>query len=338
MKKLLLCLISFSPIFSIFTSAQNLQGIWKGHFFGDDGEQYNYEVQLQHIKNSISGITYAFQDKSFYGKAIFNGNFNPATKAVFLQEIKTIEIKLGDSDHACIQTCTLTYVKSGKEEFLEGTYTSTIEKTDTINETIKGSDCGNGKMTLRKVVSSNFEMEPFLLAKPVVTNPIISTEKNKPTPKTTTDVRPKIAPVQKIESSIAKPTIKTPIVTTIPFQLKYRKNILHETLTISSKDVTIKLYDNGEVDDDSVSVYLNNKLMLSKKRLTKNALTISFTLDESIAEHELVIAAENLGKIPPNTALMIVNAGEQRFEIRISSTEQNNALLKFKYVPLKNQK
>ena len=35
---------------------------------------------------------------------------------------------------ACIQKCLLTYVKSGKEEFLEGTFTSIIEKTDSVRE------------------------------------------------------------------------------------------------------------------------------------------------------------------------------------------------------------
>ena len=43
------------------------------------------------------------------------------------------------------------------------------------------------------------------------------------------------------------------------------------------------------------------------------------------------MVAENLGRIPPNTSLMIVEAGEQRFEVRITSTEQKNAVVRFKY-------
>jgi len=46
----------------------------------------------------------------------------------------------------------------------------------------------------------------------------------------------------------------------------------------------------------------------------------------------LIMVAENLGRIPPNTSLMIVTAGDQRFEVRITSTEQKNALVRFKYV------
>jgi len=41
--------------------------------------------------------------------------------------------------------------------------------------------------------------------------------------------------------------------------------------------------------------------------------------------HELVMVADNLGSIPPNTSLMIVTAGAKRYEVFISSTKQKNA-------------
>ena len=54
-------------------------------------------------------------------------------------------------------------------------------------------------------------------------------------------------------------------------------------------------------------------------------------MDEDNADHELIMVAENLGRIPPNTSLMIVESGEQRFDVRITSTEQKNAVVRFKY-------
>ena len=340
MKKFLLFVFGISPLFFVFASAQNLKGIWKGHFFGEDGDQYRYEIQIQHLRDSLSGITYAFQDKNFYGKATFHGKFSTSTKSVFIKEIKTIEIRLSKSENACIQTCMLTYVQSGKEEFLEGTYTSTFEKTDSTQGAFRGADCGSGRMLLRKVQSSDFEMESFLITKPVKTEPVSTKPaviaKNPATKKpqySTTILRPKIEPVQKIGPTETKPLQKKSVILITPFVLKSRKNILHETFAITSKEVTVKLFDNGEVDNDSVSLFLDNKLVLSKKRLTATAITFKLSLDEVNSERELVIVAENLGKIPPNTALMIVTAGEQRFEVRISSTEQKNALLKFKYAP-----
>ena len=55
-------------------------------------------------------------------------------------------------------------------------------------------------------------------------------------------------------------------------------------------------------------------------------------MDEANPDHELIMVAENLGEIPPNTSLMIVTAGDKRYEVRITSTEQKNAMVRFRYV------
>ncbi len=120
-----------------------------------------------------------------------------------------------------------------------------------------------------------------------------------------------------------------PVVIT-PSILKTRENKLAQFIIVSSPDVKIRIYDNGEIDDDTISVYLNKKLVLSNKRLTASPITLHFKMEEG-EEQELTMVAENLGRIPPNTSLMIVEAGDQRFEVRITSTSQKNAVVKFKY-------
>ena len=122
------------------------------------------------------------------------------------------------------------------------------------------------------------------------------------------------------------PAIVTPNV------LKSRTNELVKTFDVREENITVKLYDNGEIDDDTISVYMDKKLVLSAKRLTASPLIIKIKMDEDNAEHELVMVAENLGRIPPNTSLMIVESGEQRFDVRITSTEQKNAVVRFRYV------
>lgn len=122
----------------------------------------------------------------------------------------------------------------------------------------------------------------------------------------------------------------TPVIP-LPVVLMERKNELMKSLVVNSGNVKIKLYDNGEIDDDTISVYFDKKLVLSKKKLAANPLIINLKLDEENYEHELVMVAENLGRIPPNTSLMIVEAGDQRFELRITSTKQKNAVVRFKY-------
>lgn len=350
MKRILFSILFIPAFFSQPAVAQDLTGIWRGYFITESMEQYRYEIQLEQLKNNaLSGVTYSYLDKRFYGKATFTGNFNKSSQNALVQEIKTIEVRMSLGSYSCIQKCQLTYVKSGREEFLEGTFTSSVELSDSAFNVKRGDDCGGGRMYLRKVASSDFYVEPFLRKKPTPQAPPVVknntqtkppvTQKTTTTPKTNTETKtetnkPKQDVITKTEtpSSTKEKEIKTKPIINPPAILKSRENNLIQTISVNTEKVTIRLYDNGEIDDDTISVYLNNKLILSKQRLTASALTLTFTIDESDPEQELVMVAENLGRIPPNTSLMIVNAGDTRHEVRITSTEQKNAVVRFKYV------
>jgi hypothetical protein len=115
--------------------------------------------------------------------------------------------------------------------------------------------------------------------------------------------------------------------------LKQRQNELFETITTSAREINISFYDNGEIDGDTISVYDNNRLLVKNKGLSAKPITLTIQLDENELEHEIVMVAQNLGSIPPNTALMMVQAGDQRYTVRLSSTEQKNAMVRFRYQP-----
>lgn len=358
--------------------AQNLTGIWRGYFVTNDGEKYKLEFQVNIPSSTFSsGVSYSYLDVRFYGKATMTGSYNESSKNLKIREIKTVEIKNMNGGGACIMNYDLFYDKSGKEEFLEGTFLGKPEVKDKPNPYSWG-DCGGGKVYLRKVTTSDFYVEPFLRGKvkpapviydnkapvkkdtlktipptPPVTKPVIVnkpvTEKppvNKPVtvkPPVNKPVVNNIPPVIKPKTDSARTSIKTspvvknnpPLIIQKPAVLKNRTNELMKVLTVTNPEVVVKLYDNGEIDDDTISVYLDNKLVLTSQRLTTSPLTVKFTIDEDNSDHELTMVAENLGRIPPNTSLMVVEAGEQRFEVRITSTEQKNAVVRFRYQKLK---
>ena len=59
---------------------------------------------------------------------------------------------------------------------------------------------------------------------------------------------------------------------------------------------------------------------------------ITFTIKaDGVPIHEFVMVAENLGTIPPNTSLMVITAGNQRYELFVTSTEQKNAVVRVEY-------
>ncbi|MEJ7675812.1 MAG: hypothetical protein WKF59_24675 [Chitinophagaceae bacterium] len=72
---------------------------------------------------------------------------------------------------------------------------------------------------------------------------------------------------------------------------------------------------------------------MSHKRLTDKPITLTLNSDADRGINELVMYAENLGEIPPNTALMIVRDGDNRYEARITSDTEKNGTIRFSYKP-----
>jgi hypothetical protein len=111
-----------------------------------------------------------------------------------------------------------------------------------------------------------------------------------------------------------------------------REKTVIRTVTVNDPRIKIELYDNAEIDNDTVTVLINNKLLLYRQMLTDRPLTINFNAFPG-TEYELVMYADNLGQIPPNTALMMVTAGGQKIQVFLSSSEEKSASVKFVYKP-----
>jgi hypothetical protein len=129
---------------------------------------------------------------------------------------------------------------------------------------------------------------------------------------------------------IEKPTRQIPKIT-IPAVTRSRENELVKTYTVHDDEITIRLYDNGEIDNDTISVYLDGKALVTNQRLSTVPISLTIKMSEDNPEHTIVMVAENLGRIPPNTALMIVQDGDNRYSASITSTEQKNAMVRFRY-------
>jgi hypothetical protein len=114
--------------------------------------------------------------------------------------------------------------------------------------------------------------------------------------------------------------------------LQPREKTLVKTVILHTADVKIELYDNAEIDHDTVTVLINNKLLLYRQMLTDHPLTIHFNAFPNVP-YELVMYADNLGEIPPNTALLMVTSGTEKYEAFMSSSELNSATIRFIYKP-----
>ena len=112
-----------------------------------------------------------------------------------------------------------------------------------------------------------------------------------------------------------------------------RKNTVFSKIPVSVKNITLNIFDNATVDGDTISVFYNNKLLVSQQRLSEKPIVVNLLLDEKAPRQEIVLFAHNLGTIPPNTALIVVTAGDKRFELHSSASLTENAVLVFEYKP-----
>lgn len=117
----------------------------------------------------------------------------------------------------------------------------------------------------------------------------------------------------------------------LPPALAKRKAELVREIKVDTGKIKIDFYDNGQIDGDTISVYVNNMPVVTNKRLGLKPVSIEVKIDLKRPVQEVIMVGENMGTIPPNTALMIINTGGKRYQLYITSDEQKNAMLRFVY-------
>ena len=141
-------------------------------------------------------------------------------------------------------------------------------------------------------------------------------------------------PKEKVKEEIKIPVSSSSINLTPPApvitaeQLAKRKIETIRSVDFTSDSLVLTLYDNGEVDGDTVSVILNGKTIMSKQRLTEKANSKTIYITPDLGDSlQLIMFAENLGSIPPNTGLLIIQDGQERYQIRFEGDLRKNAAI-----------
>ena len=123
----------------------------------------------------------------------------------------------------------------------------------------------------------------------------------------------------------------------LPQELIGRKNELVKEIFVDTGWVKLDFYDNGQIDGDTISVYLDNVALVSQKMLTTKPVSVALRIDVDKPQQEIIMVGLNLGSIPPNTALMIVHAGDKRYQLYLTADEKKNSMVRFIYKPPDDQ-
>ena len=346
-----LCSLGGSKLF-----AQKLSGQWIGSFTSKDDPsdaQTEYVLEIEVNGSNITGYSYTYfpiAGKRYFVICKLKGNYEAGSKSLTITETEKIKSNTPPDFQNCLQIHSLSYFKQGNKETLEGKW----------GPAEKGSNCGTGSSVFERkilekitpaVTAKAIEQPKQTVKKSVAPLPAKTpvprqaTAQKKPTV-TQKTIQKKILPRNPIEQKAAplvdeKHTDEKIITVEEPRKMKEsfappkekisnRTYQILKTIEIEDEKITIDIYDNGQIDGDTVSIYLNDKLIVSKKRLTAKPINIQLNLDDDNDIYDIIMYAENLGSIPPNTALMIVQTKNKRYEINVTSTEQTSGAVRFK--------
>lgn len=302
---LMLCMISGG----VCLCQHNITGVWEGKFLSAsfDLGQPRLVVEIYDFKDSLfSGISHLYYEDDKYEHYKIVGRYFKKDSLLVFIESATIAVDLGIYGN-CLGTYTMKLSRKGNLMLQDGIW----------QPNKRGCTAGS-LIALQKKVEE-------------VKKPAAITKKNAPVkkslPAAPSPGKAATSPAT-IPATVSEPK-KTILAHPVPARISERETDLQSLLEIDAADrdsIRVDVYDNGDIDGDSVSVYENETLLINKKMITAKPISFYVSLDKNNNPiSHLRLVAESLGSIPPCTALMIVTTKSKRYEVRLSSNFKKNA-------------
>lgn len=333
-------LVLFALFMASTLPAQQVTGVWKGRI-----DRRRVEVKIVQNGDSLTGTSYYGEGPGSYRRYSIKGYFDPMDNSVVWWDDQLLENKggrgllggvnplLSVADFNC---------PGGGKMFLEG-------KTGPKDEPGEGK----GPVDLTKVEQTSFPDEwdfvidnytigandPYIIDSVM----LISMAPRKIEPQRPVRREPAeepvlparkpgmvviAAPPEPAPKPKAEPIVKRP--QTIEEKFTARRKEVAMEIPVKGDSIELRFYDNAQIDGDSISLFLNDKLLFQHIRLSDKAYTIKLSVQEMNASNELTMVAENLGTIPPNTSYMVAIVGDKRYEAKLASTEKSSAVIRLR--------
>lgn len=306
-----------------FAFSQSISGSWYGK--ADvvvQGMYNNYltELVLKQRGSEVEGV-FGYYFKDTYQSFFVRGTYNKETRAVRIKNLPMIFYRSSSTTNGaeCMMDFEGTLRVSQVKSSMNGSFLTIDKYKYTCPEMRVNFTMDVATKNLDSILSSSIVGKKFWMPQreDVVVSAALPAVNSTPT-------TVNIAPAKITDSAIDY------VERNLLAQFTRRKIIYTKDLEIGADSIRISLYDNGEIDGDTVTVFLNGKPVITHQELTARATNIYLTLDNSKDVNEVSLFAENLGKIPPNTALMVVTDGISRFEVFLSSSYTQNATVRIK--------
>ena len=320
--------------FAFFAHAQQVTGVWQGKI-----DKKKVEVKIVQNGDSLTGTSYYYESANNYRRYSIKGYFDQQTNSVIWWDDQLLENKGGNAGKNPLLSVADFNCPGDGQMLLDG---KASPKQDRDNP--------KAAVNLIKVSGPSFPDEwdfvidnytvgandpdiidsvELIASAPVPKNVIREIPKQRiPDPVVIAQAPPKkvTQEVILVENKIVEPVMPQ----TIDEKFKTRDKIFTKEIPLTGDSIELRFYDNAEIDGDSISLFLNEKLLFSHIRLTDKPYTIRLSVKELNESNDLTMVAENLGAIPPNTSYMVAIVDGQRYDAKLASTENSSAMIRLR--------
>ncbi|MBO9204475.1 MULTISPECIES: hypothetical protein [Niastella] len=308
MRSLFFCLIllldTLAPCW-----AQDLSGTWEGRI---DAEYMKMVI----IRQGNTYIGYTYDEGMGFCKANFLGNFNDSAR-----QLKGAGQSFIDrTTNHVLCTYKLNFYVEADGKYLVGTANMKSVLSSILS-------MGMASRTVLKQVSTNVDTTNYMLAwLNKRGNPGGNVAQNKKVDTLKTDSS---RPTGSLSPAALNKKAFNDSISTVK---KQRMADTLSTIITHADSIVITISDNEVVDGDTVTVFHNNEVLVSRLFVSAHPYRIVVPLKKDVPVHEFVLVANNLGSIPPNTALLTIEAGKDRYQLKASSDLKKNAVILFKHM------
>lgn len=317
---------------SLQTAGQTITGAWRGKI-------NNSKVEVKIVKkgDSLTGTAYYYASKSNYRRYAIKGYFDGQTNDVIWWDDWLIEdrsqkglinntaqearLNLADFNCPGADEMLLDGNSNIKDDIESAKKPLHLQKTNEIlfpdewDWVIENYFAGANDPRLIDSLSLAQGALPFPEEKEIIASKPINKAPDPVVDKPMVKINPPVASTQSERSNNNE-------------KFTTRKKVVQTVIPITAATIELRFYDIAQVDGDSIALYLNNRMIFEHIRLTDKAYTITINTADLGTDNELVMVAENLGSIPPNTSFMVAIVGDKRYEARLYANEQSSAVIR----------
>jgi hypothetical protein len=315
---------------------QQITGVWKGKI-----KSSNLELKLVKSGDSLTGSSYYYTSKNNFRRYSVKGYFDPGTNAVIWWDDVLLEGKAGSAPGALLSVADFNC--PGEDKML-------LDGSSSLRD---NKEVTKGPVHLQKINASLFPDEwdwvidnytsgtndPYIIDSitQLVAGPRIFPEEKLPAMSSAgivTAEPKKEQPIVKAAPPKEKANTVAKKASTNQEKFTSRQNKLQMVIPVTASTIELRFYDNAAIDGDSIAIFLNGHLLREHILLGSEPQVIKINADDLQDDNELVLVAENLGSIPPNTSYLVAVVGKKQYEARLFADEGSSALIRF----IKNSK